>query len=137
MPVSVKSMHRLHLLGALIGMRCFHPRLIGVYVLLHLLIRRAIVPGGFTRTGGGATAHAASNSTRSQKITSALNSIRYGVGRSYAYQHPYRETATSLPPIPRALACAVGQRSAVAAARSPALRAGATARAIYRPAKPA
>ena len=43
------------------------------------------VPGGLTTTVGGATAHAASNSTRSQKITSARNSTRCGVCRSYAY----------------------------------------------------
>ena len=69
-------------------MRCIHPRLNGVYVLLHLLIRRAIRPWRFHKNRGRATAHAASNSTRSQKITSALNSTRYGVGRSYAYLAP-------------------------------------------------
>ena len=39
-------------LGALIGMRCIHPRLNGVYVLLHLLIRRAILPWRFHKNRG-------------------------------------------------------------------------------------
>ena len=87
-PVPVKLMHRLHVLGPLIGMRCIHPRLNGVHVLLHLLIRRAIRPWRFDNSRGGATAHAASNRTRSQKITSARNGTRCGVGRSYAYLAP-------------------------------------------------